>query len=116
MSPNIDDRFGGLDEEERSFAQRLGARLRTVRSRKGMSLLDVQQTSEDEFKSSVLGAYERGERTISTSRLERLPRLYGTTIDDLLPPEPVVARVITLHTGERERTTTGEALTIALRR
>ncbi|MFM7263114.1 MAG: helix-turn-helix domain-containing protein, partial [Acidimicrobiales bacterium] len=36
---------------------------------------------------SVLGAYERGERAISVPRLERLARLYGVGIDQLLPRE-----------------------------
>ena len=106
--------FGGLDRNGGTFAERLGARLRAVRTGKGLSLLDVQQSSRDEFKSSVLGAYERGERMISTTRLERLARLYETPIDELLPPEQ--PRVITLEAGARERTTTGEALTIDLRR
>ena len=105
---------GGWDQGERTFAERLGARLRAVRTGKGLSLLDVQQSSQDEFKSSVLGAYERGERAISTSRLERLARLYGTAIDELLPPERPA--VISLRTGDAERTTTGEPLTIDLRR
>jgi hypothetical protein len=38
-----------------------------------------------EFKASVLGAYERGERSISVPRLERLARLYQVPVDHLLP-------------------------------
>ena len=40
-----------------------------------------------EFKASVLGAYERGERTISVPRLQRLARLYRVPVDQLLPPD-----------------------------
>jgi transcriptional regulator with XRE-family HTH domain len=41
--------------------------------------------SEREFKASVLGAYERGERIISVLRLQRLARLFGVPVDQLLP-------------------------------
>jgi len=41
--------------------------------------------SEFEFKASVLGAYERGERTISVPRLQRLARFYNVPVDQLLP-------------------------------
>jgi hypothetical protein len=38
-----------------------------------------------EFKASVLGAYERGERIISVLRLQRLAQLYRVPVDQLLP-------------------------------
>ena len=38
-----------------------------------------------EFKASVLGAYERGERAISVPRLQRLARFYSVPVDQLLP-------------------------------
>jgi Helix-turn-helix len=41
--------------------------------------------SNQEFKASVLGAYERGERAISVPRLQRLARLYDVPVDQLLP-------------------------------
>jgi hypothetical protein len=41
--------------------------------------------SEQEFKASVLGAYERGERAISVPRLQRLAKLYDVPVDQLLP-------------------------------
>jgi transcriptional regulator with XRE-family HTH domain len=43
--------------------------------------------SSQEFKASVLGAYERGERAISVPRLQRLAILYDVPVD-LLLPEP----------------------------
>jgi hypothetical protein len=43
--------------------------------------------SEQEFKASVLGAYERGERAISVPRLQRLAKLYDVPVDQLLPPD-----------------------------
>jgi len=41
--------------------------------------------SQQEFKASVLGAYERGERSISVPRLQRLAMLYDMPVDLLLP-------------------------------
>lgn len=63
----------------------VGERLRAVRRQKGLSLHDVEASSSHEFKASVLGAYERGERAITVSRLMRLARTYGVPADQLLP-------------------------------
>ena len=57
-----------------------------------MSLLDVEAASGKEFKASVLGAYERGERALSVTRLHRLAELYAVPVAQLLPsPEPEAA-------------------------
>lgn len=72
------------DERARIFAARLGARLRAARRRKRLSLLAVEKLSNEEFRASVLGAYERGERTISVVRLQRLARFYNLPVGRLL--------------------------------
>ena len=71
-----------------SYARRVGERLRVIRRQKGMSLHEVEHASTQEFKASVLGAYERGERAISVPRLQRLARFYNVPVDQLLPPAP----------------------------
>jgi transcriptional regulator with XRE-family HTH domain len=68
-----------------TYAQRVGERLRAIRLQKGLSLHDVEEASQKEFKASVLGAYERGERSISVPRLQRLGLFYGVPVDQLLP-------------------------------
>ncbi|MFY9589124.1 MAG: transcriptional regulator [Actinomycetota bacterium] len=68
-----------------TYAQRVGERLRAIRLQKGLSLHDVEQASTKEFKASVLGAYERGERSISVPRLQRLAIFYSVPVDQLLP-------------------------------
>jgi transcriptional regulator with XRE-family HTH domain len=68
-----------------SYAQQVGDRLRNIRLQKGLSLHDVEERSTKEFKASVLGAYERGERSISVPRLQRLAMFYGVPVDHLLP-------------------------------
>ncbi len=60
-------------------------RARVIRRQKRLSLQDVEATSSQEFKASVLGAYERGERAISVPRLQRLARFYRVPVDQLLP-------------------------------
>ena len=67
------------------YAARVGERLRSIRLQKGLSLHDVEEASSKEFKASVLGAYERGERSISVPRLQRLAQFYGVPVDRLLP-------------------------------
>jgi len=68
-----------------TYAEQVGERLRNIRLQKGLSLHDVEQHSSKEFKASVLGAYERGERSISVPRLQRLAIFYGVPVDHLLP-------------------------------
>lgn len=71
-----------------AYSALVGERLRNIRMQKGLSLHEVEEESHKEFKASVLGAYERGERSISVPRLQRLARFYGVPVDHLLPRDP----------------------------
>lgn len=77
------------DDEDLVFAQaygrKVGERLRVIRRQTRLSLQEVEAQSGQEFKASVLGAYERGERAISVPRLQRLARFYRVPVDQLLP-------------------------------
>jgi transcriptional regulator with XRE-family HTH domain len=73
------------DDMPSSYARRVGERLRSVRRQQRLSLQAVEAASGEEFKASVLGAYERGERAISVPRLQRLARFYNVPVDQLLP-------------------------------
>ena len=78
------------DEDDALSAEynvRVGERLRAIRRQKKLSLQEVEANSHEEFKASVLGAYERGERSISLPRLRRLADLYDVPIEQLLPKE-----------------------------
>src|SRR5271154_4344273 len=82
----------GLDDEQEdgaraAYARSVGARLRVVRKQMRLSLQAVEAMSDQEFKASVLGAYERGERAISVPRLQRLAKLYDVPVDQLLPQD-----------------------------
>ena len=72
---------------------RLGARLRGIRHQQGLSLADVQARSGGRWKAVVVGAYERGDRTITVARLQELARFYGVPLADLLPrPNVAIGR------------------------
>ena len=87
------------------YARRVGQRLRAIRRQKGLSLQEVEAASGHEFKASVLGAYERGERIISVPRLQRLAGYYEVPVDQLLPPpaelEKALAAEASSNGGER---------------
>ncbi len=67
------------------YGRKVGERLRGIRRQKRLSLQEVEAASDLEFKASVLGAYERGERAISVPRLQRLAQFYRVPVDQLLP-------------------------------
>lgn len=73
------------EETTPAFAREVGERLRDIRRQQRLSLQAVEEQSGREFKASVLGAYERGERVISVLRLQRLATLYSVPVDQLLP-------------------------------
>ncbi len=89
MVPNsayIDDDDDEANESLREiYARTVGSKLRGVRKQMRLSLQQVEAMSGKEFKASVLGAYERGERSISVPRLQRLAKLYDVPVDQLLP-------------------------------
>lgn len=77
-----------FDEDAPSaYSEQVGDRLRVIRKQKRLSLQEVEAQSGQEFKASVLGAYERGERALSVPRLDRLAQFYSVPIDQLLPRE-----------------------------
>ncbi len=92
-----------IDAVDSAYGRRVGERLRAIRRQKRLSLQDVESQSDQEFKASVLGAYERGERAISVPRLERLALFYSVPIDQLLPRTTnvgVVPGVVDLTEGK----------------
>ncbi|MGB3736911.1 MAG: helix-turn-helix transcriptional regulator, partial [Ilumatobacter sp.] len=77
-----------FDEDAPSaYSQQVGDRLRVIRKQKRLSLQEVEAQSNQEFKASVLGAYERGERALSVPRLDRLSQFYAVSVEQLLPRE-----------------------------
>jgi transcriptional regulator with XRE-family HTH domain len=75
------------DDAPSAYSQLVGERLRVIRKQKRLSLQEVEAQSVQEFKASVLGAYERGERALSVPRLDRLAQFYSIPVEQLLPRE-----------------------------
>ena len=104
MDKSVDEIDDDDEREEAAriaYAQAVGARLRIMRKQMRLSLQAVEALSEQEFKASVLGAYERGERAISVPRLQRLAKLYDVPVDQLLPADDMATtRWGTTVTGE----------------
>ena len=100
------------------YNERVGARLRSIRRQRGLSLQDVQRLSDGEFKAAVVGAYERGERSLSLPRLQRLAQFFQVPIAQFLPPdedgertlEPLPSGGITIDLNRLERMSGTEAV------
>lgn len=76
-----------MEPETSEYNEAVGERLRAIRRQRGLSLQDVQRLSEGEFKAAVLGAYERGERSLSLPRMHRLAAFYSVPMTQLLPQD-----------------------------
>ena len=76
------------------YNERVGERLRAIRQQRDMSLQDVHRATDGEFKAAVLGAYERGERSLSLPRLRRLAACYDVPINQLLPDDDLVEATV----------------------
>lgn len=70
-----------------SYAEDVGGRLRRIRLQQGLSLQDVERTSDGVWKAAVVGSYERGDRNISASRLCELAEFYGVSPSEVLPQD-----------------------------
>jgi transcriptional regulator with XRE-family HTH domain len=79
--------MGNEEGRDLSYNEAVGSRLRSIRKQRGLSLQDVEEISGREFKASVLGAYERGERALSLPRLQRLAAFFNVGPGQLLPQE-----------------------------
>ncbi len=98
-----------------TYAVQVGARLRAIRKQKKLSLQEVEATSDQEFKASVLGAYERGERAISVPRLQRLASFYSVPVDQLLPREDQPASAyIDLDRASTSTRSNGDGLAVTI--
>lgn len=64
-------------DEDTAAPAILGARLRDLRRQLQLTLQEVKHASDGEFKASVVGAHERGDRAMSIRRLQPLPASTG---------------------------------------
>ena len=100
MESRDTDGAARIDAAER-YAIELGDRLRNVRQQQDLSLHDVEAASDGELKASVVGAYERGERAVSVSRLRTLAEFYRVPVSSLLPTSAGSSTTTSRRSGER---------------
>ena len=93
-----------FDSAMDAYTKRVGKRLRTVREERLYTLRDVERESGVEFKSSVISAYERGERMMSVQRLDRLAQFYDVPVSHLLPREEAAPELEVASTSPRSGT------------
>lgn len=79
------------------YNDKVGDRLRSIRRQRGLSLQEVQRLSGGEFKAAVVGAYERGERSLSLPRLQRLSQFFQVPISHFLPQDEAAAAARTME-------------------
>jgi transcriptional regulator with XRE-family HTH domain len=97
-------------------SETVGDRLRRIRHQQRLSLADVEARSGGAWKAVVVGAYERGDRSISIARLAALAGFYRVPVGDLLH-EPARGRAAAAPAGvtlDLRRLDTGEASLEAL--
>src|SRR3954468_9110394 len=92
-----------IEAADPTYAVKVGSRLRAIRKQKRLSLQEVEASSGQEFKASVLGAYERGERAISVPRLQRLARFYNVPVDRLLPADAAIGIMGTVGSASTDQ-------------
>jgi transcriptional regulator with XRE-family HTH domain len=73
------------------YSRKVGARLRSLRKQRGLTLQQVEVLSNKRLKGSLLAAYERGDRNISVTRLHQIANLYSVPVNQLLPEESEAA-------------------------
>jgi transcriptional regulator with XRE-family HTH domain len=72
----------------------IGIKLRHIRKHHGLSLLDVQKMSDGIFTVVSVGAYERGNRTISLPKFIELCELYKVPAHVVLKHERMTCRIM----------------------
>src|SRR5689334_24599878 len=71
-------------EGDAGFAVQVGRRLRAIRRQQRLSLEEVEHRSGGKWSASAIGAYERGYRILSLTRLKELANFYGVPMSVLL--------------------------------
>ncbi len=68
-----------------TYGKALGRKLRAIRKQQGLSLQGVEEKSQGRWKAVVVGSYERGDRSVTVSKLAELAEFYGVPMAEMLP-------------------------------
>lgn len=73
--------------------EQLCARLRLIRESKNLTLTQAACLSHGAISAIALGSYERGDRTISATRLIQISQMYGVPVSELFSaPDKAVSQ------------------------
>lgn len=64
--------------------QKICQRLRTIRERKALTLLEVEGRSGGQISAVALGSYERGHRNVTLSKLLQIAQIYELPLLEIL--------------------------------
>jgi transcriptional regulator with XRE-family HTH domain len=81
---DLDYEYMNIDVDSTNASHKLGRALRALRLARNWTLNDFERASSGEVKAVVLGSYERGSRSITVSKLERIIAIYGVPITAVL--------------------------------
>ena len=81
---DLDYAYMNIDVDNTNGSHKLGRALRALRLARNWTLNDFERASNGEVKAVVLGSYERGSRSITVSKLERIIAVYGVPITAVL--------------------------------
>jgi transcriptional regulator with XRE-family HTH domain len=62
----------------------VGARLRSIRRSRSLSLKEVEDLSQGELRAVVLGSYERGSRNLTIKRAIEIAKIYNIPVAEIL--------------------------------
>ena len=73
----------------------VGARLRSIRRSRSLSLAQVEVLSQGQLKAVVLGSYERGSRNLTIKRAIDIAKIYNIPVAEILSEKsPAVASTV----------------------
>ncbi len=69
----------------------VGARLRSIRRSRSLSLAQVEVLSQGQLKAVVLGSYERGSRNLTIKRAIDIAKIYNIPVAEILSEKSTTA-------------------------
>ena len=91
--------YHGLNYRGRMYKEitpiQVGARLRSIRRSRSLSLAQVEVLSQGQLKAVVLGSYERGSRNLTIKRAIDIAKIYNIPVAEILSEKsPAVASTV----------------------
>jgi transcriptional regulator with XRE-family HTH domain len=69
---------------ENEQSERIRIRIRQLRRERGLTLRDFEKKSEGRIRAIVMGAYERGDRSMSLGKVIEIAEVFGIEVSHLI--------------------------------